>query len=672
MLAQPDKNRLPKPRPNHSALPKLQSLENEVGSNEWIEAWFEYLSEDKKDRNNIRDLILSKLPNKILFRVGFVPSYKETLFNYAKNPFLIPHLRHKKDYWLTSFCIKEVEEVKEKPKEELKPDNLDKEDEDEENTHKSMRKSIKGEKRKSKSKLEAKSKHKSIKDQSHNSSISGEEEIEVPKEELPPMDSYLDGIDVEDVLIQIELFQGEEIISLGNFSVRGENDNYIQLSKEPYVQVGEFTTKEGDLAFGSVNTSYNILSRKELLRKVQAYDHIKQKWVKMPSLNFLPSKVNRMLGGEGGLLLLSGDMCPHVDPNAPLLEKEKFDSEVLDDNRKKSLILDHSEEPQKKVSINEPLPLEGEEDEKIEGEKTKGEEGDKPESNGEKNSRKKSIIVIPRYKPPKFPSQHLLVVCNPITRAFRILPPMHVNLENMVARLVVHPSSSSYVAYIVGFHRRIKECIEAEGVRVAIYKSKTHKWEIFVVPGCRIFRPGVCSYNRALPLITKLCEGPTLFMGGQLVTNIVGVYRPVVLGYRLRTRTWKAYNWPPLSVIEPPQVVEVNNELYIITRGTFEPTTMSIWKFIQYVYEYPDCKLVTMMPQVLYNACFIPNLKSSWDCVSSMDCISIVSREFANFIVSYNIKTNKWLDPMKRYPGFMPSLTFLGNWNYEIAPYALV
>ncbi|KAG0559136.1 hypothetical protein M758_10G080800 [Ceratodon purpureus] len=604
-LKQPNKKRLPKPRPNRAALPKLKSLENEVGSNAWIEAWFEYLSEDKKDRDNIRDLIISKLPNKVLYRVGFVPSYKETMFNYAKNPFLIPFLRHKKDYWLTSFCIKEAEEG------------------DKKKSIKEARKSVKIE----------------------------EEEVEVVVE-VPPTDSYLDGVDVEDVHIQIELLQGEKIISLGNFKVRGEGDNYVQLSGEPYVQVGEFTTKKGDLAFGSATCSFNIFSKKELLRKVQAYDHIKEKWVKMPSLNFLPPKVNGMLGGEGGLLLLSGDIRPYVDPNAPLPMEEPINGD--------------GDEPKKKMSISEAPPEEG--DKAI----TKGEEGEVVEGEGEQEAKKKSVIVIPRYKPPEFPTQHILVVCNPIARTFRILPPMHVNLENMVARMVVHPSSRSYVIYILGFHRRIKECIEAEGMRVAIYKSVTQKWEIFVVPSCRIFRPGVCSYNRALPLITNFCEGPTLFMGGQLVTNKVGVFRPVVLGYRLRTRTWKAYSWPPLSVTEPPQVLEVNNNLYIVARGASKPAIVTIWTFIQYVYEYPDCKLVTMMPQVLYNALFTPNIKSSWDCVSSMDCITLVEREFATFIVSYNVKTKKWLDPMKRYPGYMSGLTFLGNWNYEIAPYALV
>ena len=136
-LKQPNKKRLPKPRPNRAALPKLKSLENEVGSNAWIEAWFEYLSEDKKDRDNIRDLIISKLPNKVLYRVGFVPSYKETMFNYAKNPFLRPFLRHKKDYWLTSFCIKEAEEVKEETK-KIEPKIEEEEEEEEEDNRKSM------------------------------------------------------------------------------------------------------------------------------------------------------------------------------------------------------------------------------------------------------------------------------------------------------------------------------------------------------------------------------------------------------------------------------------------------------------------------------------------------------------------------------------------------------
>ena len=124
----------------------------------------------------------------------------------------------------------------------------------------------------------------------------------------------------------------------------------------------------------------------------------------------------------------------------------------------------------------------------------------------------------------------------------------------------------------------------------------------------------------------------------------------VVLGYRLRTRTWKAYHWPPLSVTEAPHVLEVNNELYIIARGAAEPATIHIWKFTQYIYEVPDCEQVTMMPQDMFSKCFCTGFRKA----------------------AFDVKANKWLEPMEPYPGFIRDQTFLGNWSYEPTPYALV
>lgn len=655
----PDEKRLPRPRPNLEALPKLEAAKKSIGSQEWWDAWFEYLSKDKKDRDNIRDLILSKLPAKTLFRVGWVPSYRETMLNYSQNPFLQRHLRHKKNqYFLTTFCVRE-KEIKEetdeekakklKEVEEAKPAEEEEENEDKAKTKDSARKSVKPDAK------------------------SGEQEVVI--EETPEFDSYLEGVDLEDAWVQLELTQGEQYVKLRGLQIRGENDNYQKLEKNPYVEVKGWETKKEDMGFGTAYLGYNVVSLKELLRKVQAYDPIKKKWITMPSLNFLPPKVNGMLAGEGGLLLLSGDIRPYVDPNAPKVEEKlkEGDGDAKDEKKKsgdeprKSSLKSGDDKKKASVTLEEP-PAEGGE----------GEEGAKQDESEEtkkikKKKEKPAKKVVEPYKPPEFPPQHLLVVVNPVTRAFRVLPPMHVNLENLVARLIVHSTSGSYTAYVVGFHRRIKECIEFEGMRVAVYKSCKQQWSIHFVPSCRIFLPGQCTYSRALPLLTKLCEGPTLFMSGQLVTNVAGVYNPVVLGYRLRTRTWKSYHWPPLSVTEAPHVLEVNNELYIIARGAAEPATIHIWRFTQYVYEVPDCKQVTMMPQDMFSKCFCTGFrKAAFDCVSSMNCIAIVSREVATIICLYDVKANKWLEPMERYPGFVRDQTFLGNWSYEPTPYALV
>ncbi|CAK9220758.1 unnamed protein product [Sphagnum jensenii] len=511
----------------------------------WWNAWFNYLSEDQKDGNNIRDLILSKLPIAKLYAVGCVPMYKKAMFNISLNPILQRHLSHCKEYFLSSFCI-----------------------------------------------------------------------------------------------IEKDLKVGKPL----------QANQQVGLVKQPYVQL-ELVTKNDDLEFGCAILTFRVVNVNDLFRQIHAYHIASKKWVVMPSLNFLPPKVNGMLAGEGGLLLLFGDIIPYEDPMA--IKPKPLEINVDDGNK----LIDENKSLEEGVEgvDNEEKPNDGK---LLKNKKKIVDEEKKP---------KVKVIV-------EFPPQHLLIICNPIVRTFRILPPMHCNLENMVARLVVNPMSNSYVAYIVGFHRRIRECLDPESMRLAIYKSTHQIWRIFNLPACKLFRPGQSNYLRALPLVTKLFEGPTLFLGAEVMTQKTGVYAPVILSYRLCTRTWKAYEWPSASVTEFPQVVECNNELYIVARGVVEPLTMNIWKFIPHVYDIPSCQLVTMMPPTLFASCFTKQYRrSEFDCVSSMECISFISRENAISIVSYNVKTNKWMDPpLLRYPGFSKGQTFLGNWHYEPSPYAQV
>lgn len=681
-LVQPNDTRLPRPRPNLDALPKLKALKgvnDKANSAEWWEVFLEYLSRDRKDRDNIRDLVLSKLPTAKLFAVGCVPSYRDRMLNYAKNPFLEGHLCHKKEYWLTSFCIKEeevVEEVIEVDKNQKEKKEGDKED-------------AEGEEGKERDKKDGEA-QKSVKSEEPkpNKSLKEGSEIQLdapPAFVIPEFDDMLEGVDLNDAHVQLELLEGEQYVMMGKVVIRGENDNYVQLKSKPYIEL-KFETKKGDLKYGSATVGLQVVSLSELLRKMQAYHIGRKEWMTMPSLNFLPPKVNGMLAGEGGLLLLSGDIRPYVDPNAPKPEEQKSEKPKTDKNPGEAELPVKGEEgvngekkPEggKKVSIkpkeDKPPPPE----EEGAATEASGEEGEGTEEDAKEEKSKKEKKAEEKkpgtYKPPESPPQHILVVCNPIARTYRVLPPMHVNLEKLVAHLKVNPSSSSYIVYVVGWHRRIKECVEAEGMRVAMYKSTTQQWTLFCVPACRIFRPEQSCFARALPLVTKLFEGPTLFMGGEVATNLTGEYVPIVLGYRLRTRSWKGYGWPPLTVTESPQVVECNGNLYIVARGASEPATINIWKFSQFVYDVPDCKQVTMMPQNLFSMAFVSGFrKAKFDCVASMDCISIVSREKAYMIVSYNVTTKKWLEPLKRYPGFVRGETFLGNWLYEPVPHALV
>jgi hypothetical protein len=682
-LKAPNESRLPRPTINLAALPQLQKLENvveKVMSPTWWNAWFNYLSEDQKDGNNIRDLILSKLPIAKLYAVGCVPMYKKAMFNISLNPILQRHLSHCKEYFLSSFCIIEKDLKVGKPSQANQQLGVDliKEEFDKEqdvSKHKKLSLKVQDVKELIKGKNES----------------SPNEPLEHTYIILPTEDESLEGVvNLEDQHIQIELIQGENQVRFGLFKVRGENDNYSGLVKQPYVQL-ELITKNDDLEFGCAILTFRVVNVNDLFRQIHAYHIASKKWVVMPSLNFLPPKVNGMLAGEGGLLLLFGDIIPYEDPMAikpkPLEINVDDGNKLIDESKhvdgekpiykksiKKNLGKDDIKpslkpKPKKKISLQIDKSLE----EGVEGVDNE----EKP--NDDKLLKNKKKIVDEEKKPKvkvivEFPPQHLLIICNPIARTFRILPPMHCNLENMVARLVVNPMSNSYVAYIVGFHRRIRECLDPEGMRLAIYKSTHQIWRIFNLPACKLFRPGQSNYSRALPLVTKLFEGPTLFLGAEVMTQKTGVYAPVILSYRLCTRTWKAYEWPSASVTEFPQVVECNNELYIVARGVVEPLTMNIWKFIPHAYDIPSCQLVTMMPPTLFASCFTKQYrKSEFDCVSSMECISFISRENAISIVSYNVKTNKWMDPpFLRYPGFSKGQTFLGNWHYEPSPYAQV
>ncbi|CAM6022198.1 unnamed protein product [Sphagnum balticum] len=496
-------------------LPDMQEAKLRIGKISdpfWWSTWFLFMSKKQIDRDDMRDLLLSKLPVAKLFAVGCVPQYSPYLFNAHINPFLEHQLKHNKEYFPSAFCIREGE--------------------------------------------------------------------------------------------------------LDSFGVR------------------------------------HLVAP----RQVWAYLIAKKKWVLMPSLDFLPPRVTGMLAGEGGLLLLSGDPPPYVDPL--VLEKPLAETTI--------------EEPKVKEKPNVKEGEEGDEEEEkpeVEGD---GEEGE--EEDGEKKKEVEKVVEKPPEKPIDPNGQHLLVVCNPISRTFRILPPMHCHLENLKGNIIVNSISSQYVVYIVGYHPRMSQCPQVEGMRVAIFKSIKNRWRIFSVPQGRLFRPGLSNCYRALPLISENIEAPTLFCTGQVLTPENNAYSSVVLGFRKKTRSWKAYSWPPPSVVEHPQVVECNHKLYIVARGVEEPITITIWNFIPHDYSIPDCQQVTKMPAPMFRKVFPYgfHIRSEYDCVSSMGCIMFACRDRAALISCYNVNKNSWSLLPELYPCFQKNLTYLGNWKYEPAAHAQV
>lgn len=489
---------------------KIKEKDSLVDDVFWWNSWFLYLSKKQIDRDDMRDLILSKLPVGKLFAVGCVPQYSPYLFNAHVNPFLEPHLQHNAEYYPSAFCVRE-----------------------------------------------------------------------------------------------------------------GELDSLGILHDVPP-------------------------------RQVLAYQIARERWVKFPTLDFLPPRVNQMLAGEGGLLLLCGDPPPWVDPFAP--------EEPLVDVTPAELPKEEKKTEGEEGEEGEPDEAEGGGD---------GEEGEEGEEKPKKEEEK------PLEKTPEKPidpnGQKLIVVCNPIARTFRILPPMHCHLESLLGHIALSDMSDEYVVYIVGYHPLIGQCPEHEGLRVAVFKSKKGRWRVFMVPQGKLYRPGLSNYNRALPLITKDVDGTTVFCSGQVVTPQQGVVVPVILGFRKKKRCWTAYSWPPASEVEAPQLVECNGKLYIVARGPTETTTMTVWTFVYHEFSVPDCKQVTKMPSELFSKVFPFGYRvgSEFDCCSSVDSISFTCRERPTTVACYNVKRNKWCE-LPLYPNWIEGLTFLGNWRFEPAAHAQV
>lgn len=106
----------PQPKPNERTYANFQELDylrknvaDKIADPFWMGCRLNQFSEDSIDRDDMRDLILSRLPVGKLYDVGCVPEYFPYLFNAQLNPFLETHLTHNKEYFPSAFCIREEE-----------------------------------------------------------------------------------------------------------------------------------------------------------------------------------------------------------------------------------------------------------------------------------------------------------------------------------------------------------------------------------------------------------------------------------------------------------------------------------------------------------------------------------------------------------------------------------
>jgi hypothetical protein len=392
-----------------------------------------------------------------------------------------------------------------------------------------------------------------------------------------------------------------------------------------------------------------------------ALHHPSHIWIKMPSLNFLPYNVRAMVAGSGGLLLLHGGVqsrLPHEEDNA--------------DNGTTS------------SSVYSPPP-----------------HGRDPKS------------VRPDKWLGEHPPQPLLVVCNPISRTFRVLPPLEMAIHKLVARITVSPLSDSYIIHLVGWFQTPAQNKQFGMMlpKVAVYSSIQRKWHfhpnnnnnnIFhqlspppLLPK-ESWRPDFSQLKsefsyRTLPLVRNSSDGPVLYVQGEtldLLTNDPNEpqeqknWIPNIMKYIFRKRLWTRDYWPLHETMEAPQLVECNEVVYLVSRTLAVPRTFHIFKLVDSDLNQTETfkgtmelLTVTVMEPDMYMHGFPEDHRSlvittDYFCVAGLDRVWILCHTMPA-LVFFNVRKYVW-EYMPSLPMFELGRTALGNWLYQPAIHAQV
>jgi hypothetical protein len=368
--------------------------------------------------------------------------------------------------------------------------------------------------------------------------------------------------------------------------------------------------------------------------------HTKRRlWITFPNFGFMPINIIGMLGGDGGLLLLYGNDKP---------------KEVIK-NGKRTLHIPPWQ------ALRRPH------DSKL------------------------------------YPTQYILMVCNPITRAYRFLPPFTFFLQSPTARMVVSDCGGFYTIYLMGWH-----IIKEPELRVAIYNSLNECW----IEHKKSFKAyevrSAIGYTKALPLIKN---GPD---GGLAIYNICQIipdpkkpleYKPCVISYNMDSFSWIIHAWiqeqplPPsmphdpfLFSADPPTLVECKNHLFGVARS-FKGTKafIQVYKFVS-----PNTLPIDVpppepnapslvpkfvpygppMPSKLFHMNFPRNLHPyeeplELNCVFGMGNIWIAPSNSC-LIIFFNIKIKEWSNIASIKIDQYDHNIHIGNWAFQPAMHAMV
>ena len=226
----------------------------------------------------------------------------------------------------------------------------------------------------------------------------------------------------------------------------------------------------------------------------------------------------------------------------------------------------------------------------------------------------------------RFPPQPLIVICNPLTKDTRILPPMPGALEYPVAHMKTSACTCNYALYLAGWDEK------ADTMVVTVYNSKAQAWM-----GWRALPNGLRPACTSSPgQISCIMLADEMWLAGEI--RWAGLWEPRILCFNFITQNWKCVlQWLPNC--EPPRIMEADDCLYAVTRLSEKPYSLHIFKIIgtcEKICPYSNFEEIAEMPMSLYCTFFELDLRKVRPSLMRWEC-----RAGKGFIYFHNIVSGR-------------------------------
>ncbi|XP_073389083.1 uncharacterized protein [Physcomitrium patens] len=346
-----------------------------------------------------------------------------------------------------------------------------------------------------------------------------------------------------------------------------------------------------------------------------------REWMNKPALDFLPSGVDNIIAGRGGLLVVNGS----IRPRHPDLENKPIPSDP---------------------TVKSPPP---------------------PPAVGE--------LVKPCSE--HFPEQSTLVVCNPLQRTYHILPRhSHFKMHNKVAKMVLVENSPvdisdlrlprrdkrhpDFKIYVLGEEVIETGTLEANSNKISLftYDSRFDSW----LSCSSLHDARLPPHGRTDIAIV----GDRLYFGGQARTDITvrrvggkaeSTWVNKIFYVEISMSRWNqiSFSIPDLANIgqtldcQAPRVLQCQNQsaVYIATRPLRIPDVIQVWKLEIYS-KLPTggIKYVTQVPNEYFYGLMFGRINShkAWDCSAGRNYLAFVPAfdETMPEICMYEVDKGEW------------------------------